>query len=159
MLKKYWHKNKKNLWIGLKILIGILAIGKIAFLLNAPFIIGPLAASCGLVFTVPNAPAARVRNIMCGHIIAAILGIILFYFFGGSLIVIAIAGALSVILMELTKGVHPPACATAVIAVISQANVLFAMDIFIGALALIFIGALLNNMHVIKQYLKNKYCQ
>lgn len=149
-MKEYWNKNKIYIWIGLKILIGILLIGEIASILNAPLIIGPLAASCGLVFTVPHAPAARARNVILGHLIAVVIGLVALHFLGATIFAISITGALSVVLMELTKNVHPPACATAVITVISQAKVLFVMDVAIGASALILAALLLNNLQQIK---------
>lgn len=145
-MKEYWNKNKAHLWIGLKILVVIFLIGKMASILNAPFIIGPLTASCGLVFTVPYAPAARARNVMLGHLIAVVIGLAMLHFLGATIFAISITGALSIVLMELTKNVHPPACATAVITVISQANVLFAMDVVIGASVLILTAFLLNNL-------------
>lgn len=145
-MKEYWNKNKVHLWIGLKILLGIFLIGKMSSILNAPLIIGPLTASCGLVFTVPHAPAARARNVMLGHLIAVVIGLAMLHFLGATIFAISITGALSIVLMELTKNVHPPACATAVITVISQAKILFAMDVVIGASVLILTAFLLNNL-------------
>lgn len=150
-MKRLWNNNKQNLGVGLKILIGILAISMLAHILKADTIVGSLAASCGLIFTVPSASSSRFSNILVAHLIAATIGLVIFCFLGNNVIAISIAGALTVLAMEWSKKIHPPACATAVVAVISQAKFIFAVDIALGAILLICITIFLNSFAKIKR--------
>lgn len=151
-MKEYRQKARQNIWVGLKIFIGILIISILGHALKSELIIGPLAASCGLVFTAPTALTARYKNICLGHFIAVFIGLIMVYVFGGGVFSIAIAGALALLIMEFTKNIHPPACATAVIAVIGHAKILFMMDIMIGVFLLICVAEFFNNIIKIKKY-------
>lgn len=91
---------------------------------NIPTIIGSYGASSILAFNAINVPLAQPRNILFGHIMAAIIGVgvcKLFglseggkehYYVGG-----ALAVAIASVIMFWSNTIHPPAGATALIAV------------------------------------------
>ncbi|KAJ2128201.1 hypothetical protein GGF48_002953 [Coemansia sp. RSA 921] len=87
---------------------------------NLPFAIAPAGASAVLIFAVPASPLAQPRNVIVGHIIAALVGTFahaLFLHVEDSLRWLSGALAVSVAigLMGLTNCYHPPAGATAFI--------------------------------------------
>ncbi|KAK5988551.1 Transmembrane protein [Cladobotryum mycophilum] len=92
---------------------------------NVPVIVGSFGAAAVLEFYAIEAPLAQPRNAIVGQLIAAIIGVAVGKLFllsddfetikwvGG-----AIACASATALMALTKTVHPPAGATALLAVV-----------------------------------------
>ena len=143
-----WRKifHPSPLWIGVRIFIGICILCGIASWLEAPLIIAPLAASCGLVFTNPVAQTGSARHVIVGHAIAMIIGLLASYSNLNGIGGIACAGVFTVLLMEWTHTVHPPACATAVIVVANHAKIGFALHIMVGAIALMLTAFLLNKL-------------
>ncbi|WP_295124452.1 HPP family protein [uncultured Chitinophaga sp.] len=81
------------------------------------FLIGSFGASSVLIYGVVNSPLAQPRNLIGGHLISAVIGVIFHKIFpqevwlGG-----ALAVALSIVAMQITKTLHPPGGATALIA-------------------------------------------
>lgn len=88
------------------------------------FLIGPFGASCVLLFGLPDSPLSKERNLFCGHLIGAFIGVTVAAFFtDGSPMAAALAVSLTITAMKLTKTVHPPAGATALVAVIGSENI------------------------------------
>ncbi|KAJ2297301.1 hypothetical protein IWW54_006804 [Coemansia sp. RSA 2705] len=87
---------------------------------HLPFAIAPAGASAVLIFAVPASPLAQPRNVIFGHMIAALMGTFMhalfkhvaesFRWMPGSLAV-----GISIGLMGLTNCYHPPAGATALL--------------------------------------------
>ncbi|KAH3673193.1 hypothetical protein WICMUC_003811 [Wickerhamomyces mucosus] len=94
---------------------------------NTPIIVASYGATAILAFNAINAPFSQPRNIFIGHVLASILGVCIcklfelsvegrnHFYVGG-----AIAVGLSSVVMFLTNTIHPPAGATALIAVIDE---------------------------------------
>lgn len=72
----------------------------------------------------------------------------MFGLFGASLIGVALGVALAVILMKLTKTIHPPAGATALLgATVSDGNVMWIVaPVLVGALIMLGIALVINNL-------------
>ncbi|QQG66734.1 HPP family protein [Desulfobulbus oligotrophicus] len=82
-------------------------------------LIGSFGASAVLVYGAVRSPLAQPRNLVGGHILSAFVGVAACQWFGSSLwLAAAIAVSTSIALMHLTKTLHPPGGATALIAVI-----------------------------------------
>ena len=82
------------------------------------WLIPPFGASLVLVMAVHDSPLAQPRNVFFGHILSASSGVFLFYLLGNSPISIALALSLAIILMMITKTIHPPAGANPIIAIL-----------------------------------------
>ncbi|KAJ2157226.1 hypothetical protein GGF46_004651 [Coemansia sp. RSA 552] len=87
---------------------------------HLPFAIAPAGASAVLIFGVPSSPLAQPRNVIVGHMIAALIGVFMHALFKHSpesfhWMPAALAVGISIGLMGLTNCYHPPAGATAFI--------------------------------------------
>ncbi|UYQ95321.1 HPP family protein [Chitinophaga horti] len=116
------------------------------------FLIGSFGASSVLIYGVINSPLAQPRNLVGGHLISAIIGVICHKLFptelwlGG-----AIAVALSIVAMQITKTLHPPGGATALIANMGTPRIeslgfLYVLcPVLTGVLILLAVALLVNN--------------
>ncbi|MDD4801933.1 MAG: HPP family protein [Syntrophomonas sp.] len=98
------------------ILLGMAIISYISYRYDAQFLIPSFASSAVMLFFSYNNPLAQPRNILGGHLVAAIAGIITHYFWANSWWAITLAVVLAAFLMIVTKTLHPPGGATAIIA-------------------------------------------
>lgn len=104
--------------------ISIPTIGGNAPLSAKLFLIGSFGASAALLYAAPQAEFAQPRNIVFGQLIAAFMGVAAYKLLGGNVGVAAgIAVAAATIVMQVTGCLHPPAGATALIAVLGPAKV------------------------------------
>jgi CBS-domain-containing membrane protein len=82
-------------------------------------LIGSMGASAVLVYGAIKSPLAQPRNLIGGHVISGIVGVLSFQLFQGNVILAsAVAVSLAITVMALTRTIHPPGGATALIAVI-----------------------------------------
>ncbi len=88
----------------------------------SPLLLASLGGSAVFLFGLTRAPAAQPRALIGGHLGAAAIGIICYQCFGDALWVYALAEALTLAYMLLTKTVHPPAGANPVIMVYGHAG-------------------------------------
>jgi len=154
---------KEIFWSWLGSLIGI---GTCAYLSGLyfeprelPLLFGPLGASAVLVFAANKSPLAQPRNLIGGHIIAGLIGVAAFRLFGQvNWLAAALAVSFAIAAMLLTKTLHPPAGATALIAVTGgeKIHALGFLYPFLpagaGALILLIVALLFNNLLQHRKY-------
>jgi CBS-domain-containing membrane protein len=94
------------------------------------------------VFALPDSPLARPRNVIGGHAISTLTGLIVYHTSGNHIWSLAIAVALSIYLMQLTDTLHPPAGADPIVVIVAGAgwSFLFA-PVIAGAVILVGIAA------------------
>lgn len=81
------------------------------------FLIGSFGASSVLVYGVIQSPLAQPRNLIGGHLVSAVVGVTVQKFAPDVLYITApLAVSLAIVLMQITKTLHPPGGATALIA-------------------------------------------
>ncbi|MBD8490875.1 HPP family protein [Echinicola sp. CAU 1574] len=149
---------------------GFLGIGMIAFVqselhhlsqLENVFLIGSFGASAVLVYGATNSPLAQPRNLILGHTVSAFVGVSVLKTIGHLDIfwlTCALAVSLSIIVMQILKALHPPGGATALIAVIGTSKIkalgyLYVFSpVFTGALILLLIALLINNIPQERHY-------
>ncbi|QEZ89797.1 HPP family protein [Aliarcobacter cibarius] len=138
---------------------------------NLVLVLSSFGASAVLVYGAVNSTLAQPKNLIGGHLISAIVGVISYKIFASNLyLAAAIAVSTSIIIMQLTLTLHPPGGATALIAVIGneQIHELGFFYIFIpvlsGAIILFLIAFVINNIPKnrtyptsYKQFLKKYY--
>ncbi|EIE20895.1 HPP family protein+B94, partial [Coccomyxa subellipsoidea C-169] len=125
---------------------------------NLPLLYASFGASAVLVFGVISSPLAQPRNLVGGQVLSAVVGCAIRLALKDVLWVSAALGmSLALVVMMLTKTVHPPGGATALIA--ATANPLrpwqgfqFVVCIFIGSLGMLLVALLFNNLHPKKRY-------
>jgi len=175
MIKAYFSKMKGGaksppgigagevLWSWTGAFIGIGICGYLSAKYFEPadltLIIGSFGASAVLVYGAIKSPLAQPRNLMGGHIISALTGVACYQLFGGTLWVAGAMGvSFAIALMLITKTLHPPGGATALIAVIGGEKVhalgyLYAfIPAGLGALILLTVALLVNNLSGNRRY-------
>jgi CBS domain-containing membrane protein len=117
------------------------------------FLIGSFGASAALLFGAPRAPLAQPKSLILGQLIAATCGVSAFKLVGGDLgLAAGLAVGSATAIMLLTGSLHPPAGATALIAVLGPAKVhalgyeYVLSPVLIGVLILLVTAVLINNL-------------
>lgn len=140
-------------WAFVGSIIGIGIVTYLTFLRGVPVLVASLGASACLVYGVPAAPFAQPRNAIIGHVVSAVIGVAFYQFFGNTWYIAALSVGMAVAVMVRTRTVHPPAGATALIAVITQQDWLFPiMPVGVGICILVVVGILVNNIAANRQY-------
>jgi CBS domain-containing membrane protein len=158
---------KEHLWTFLGSFVGIGLIGFISSRYFTAsdnlFLIGSFGASSVLIYGVINSPMAQPRNLVGGHVICALVGVTLYKFIPGQLwLSSALAVSISIVLMQITKTLHPPGGATALIANIGSAKIhalgyLYVLNpVLSGAVILLTVAIIFNNRTSHRQYPNNK---
>lgn len=151
------------LWSWVGSFLGIAAVGLIHYRLLDPaglvLIIGSFGASAVLVYGAVRSPLAQPRNLVGGHVLSAAVGVAAYKLLGGApWLASALAVATAIALMHLTRTLHPPGGATALIAVIGGDSVhrlgflYVAVPAALGAAVLLVVGLLVNNIPKNRRY-------
>lgn len=128
---KYWYLKeilRKNVII--TCLSSFLAISGIGFLSelflessDMFFLIGSFGASAVILFAMPKGPLSKPKSLFGGHLISAFIGVTVAKFIPDPIFAAALAVSLSIAIMKLTDTIHPPAGASALIAVIGSQKI------------------------------------
>ncbi|AYN67503.1 HPP family protein [Euzebyella marina] len=87
-------------------------------------LIGSFGATGVLIYGAIHSPLAQPRNLMGGHIFSAIVGVSVALLLGDILwLAAALSVAISILVMQISKTLHPPGGATALIAVIGSEKI------------------------------------
>ncbi|WP_082830846.1 HPP family protein [Cochleicola gelatinilyticus] len=119
---------KEQFWsfIGAFVGIGLIAFIQSFYLpeLENVLLIGSFGASSVLIFAAIQSPLTQPRNFIGGQIISGLIGVTIFKFFPEIIWITApLAVATSILAMQITKTLHPPGGATALIAVIGTEKI------------------------------------
>lgn len=123
------------------------------------YLIGSFGASSVLVYGVIQSPLAQPRNLIGGHLVSALIGVTVQKFAPDVLWITApLAVSLSIVFMQITKTLHPPGGATALIAVTGSAELknlgywYVVSPVLVGSLILLFVALFFNNITSNRQY-------
>lgn len=118
-----------------------LAISFLGLLVNAThlaLLIPPFGASCALLFAAPASPLAQPKNVVGGHLLAAIAGLLMVSLFGPGVAAMAAGVGLAIAAMVLTDTLHPPAGANPIVVALASPGWIFLLTpILLGTLLLI----------------------
>jgi len=130
--------------------------------LDNVFLIGSFGASSVLIYGAIQSPLAQPRNLVGGHLISAIVGVSIAQLLPDIIWLTApLAVSLSIVLMQISKTLHPPGGATALIAVIGSEKIkalgfLYVLSpVLSGVLILLLIALVFNNLTVNRRYPTN----
>jgi CBS domain-containing membrane protein len=158
---------KEHFWsfLGSFVGIGILAyIQAIHFKGNdAVYLIGSFGASSVLIYGIIQSPFSQPRNLVGGHLISAFVGVTV-HKLAPDIIWLAapLAVSFSIILMQMTKTLHPPGGATALIAIIGSDKIkelgyMYVISpVLVGVTILLIVALLFNNMTTNRYYPTHK---
>ncbi|HXX54102.1 MAG TPA: HPP family protein [Thermodesulfovibrionales bacterium] len=175
MMKEYFSKMKGGAksppgvgiaemawsWIGAVIGVGICGYLSANYFepKDLTLLIGSFGASAVLLYGAIKSPLAQPRNLLGGHILAGIIGVACYKMFGATpWMAGAFAASFAIVAMLLTKTLHPPAGATALIAVIGGDKIhalgfLYAfVPAGLGALILLVVALAVNNLSRNRKY-------
>jgi CBS-domain-containing membrane protein len=131
-------------WLG-----GALAIACVASTgnwLSLSLLLGSFGASCVLVFGYPDLPFSQPRNLVGGHLLSSLVGLLLLQAFGPQWWALALAVGTAIALMMATRTVHPPAGSNPVIIFLAQPGWGFLLfPTLTGALLLMLVALVYNN--------------
>lgn len=127
--------------------VGMAVITYLAMTADIPILVASFGASACLIFAVPHGPFSQPRNVILGHTVAALVGVAVVNILGCTWYgaALAVGGAIAAMLYSGT--LHPPAAATALIAVMTQQGFLYLfMPVAAGAAILSFAGLIFNRL-------------
>jgi CBS-domain-containing membrane protein len=117
------------------------------------FLIGSFGASAALLYGAPHSDFAQPRNLVVGQLVAALVGVTAFKLLGAHLgLAGALAVATTIAILQITHSLHPPAGATALIAVLGPAQVhrlgyeFVLTPVLAGSLILLAVAVIMNNL-------------
>ena len=111
------------------------------------WLIPPFGASMVLVMAVHESPLAKPKNILLGHILSALSGVIILYSIGDNFLALGIAVALAVFVMIITDTIHPPAGANPIIVILTGQGISFVLfPVAVGAFMLVVFAYLYNKL-------------
>eukprot|EP01100_Stratorugosa_tubuloviscum_P009337 TRINITY_DN390_c1_g1_i1.p1 TRINITY_DN390_c1_g1~~TRINITY_DN390_c1_g1_i1.p1 ORF type:complete len:225 (+),score=37.81 TRINITY_DN390_c1_g1_i1:132-806(+) len=130
---------------------------------NFPFFYAGFASSTILVYSGPTSPFAQPRNLVFGHFLSALIGVIIrtiletiphyqkIVWLGG-----VIAVVLATFVMMYTKTIHPPAGGTVLTAVLTKSVIdigfIYLAFVLIGTLIILLVGLVFLNIPKTTRY-------
>jgi len=158
---------KEHFWTFLGSFFGIGILGFIqSKYLNATdnvLLIGSFGASSVLIYGVINSPLAQPRNLIGGHVLSAIVGVTIHKIIPNEIwLSSALAVSISILVMQMTKTLHPPGGATALIANVGSAKIItlgywyVLCPVLSGATILLLVAIFFNNRTAHRSYPRNK---
>jgi CBS-domain-containing membrane protein len=144
-------------WSWLGGFLGIAVLGYAHF--NVPdrsdalMLITAFGSSAVIVFGDKESRSAQPRNLIGGHVLSALVGVLSYKILSDQpWLAASVATAVSIVVMRLTKTLHPPGGATALLAVVGTDGIhnlgffYVVSPVAIGAAVLLLFGLTINNI-------------
>ena len=94
-----------------------------------------------------ESPLAKPTNILLGHVLSALSGVIVLYLIGDHFIALGLAVGLAIFVMIVTNTIHPPAGANPIIVILTGQGISFVLfPVAVGALMLVLFAYLYNKL-------------
>ncbi|WP_460613005.1 HPP family protein [Hymenobacter seoulensis] len=158
---------REHLWTFLGSFVGIGLLGWLNSTFLSPtdnlFLIASFGASSVLIYGIINSPLAQPRNLMGGHVLCALVGVTVQQQLPHPLwLAAALAVSVSIVLMQVTRTLHPPGGATALMAVIGSEKLkalgywYVVSPVLSGVIILFLVALIFNNATTHRSYPANK---
>lgn len=151
------------LWSWTGAFLGIAAVAYINFNRlegsDLVMVIGSFGASAVLIYGAIKSPLAQPRNLLGGHMFSAVIGVACYQLMNDHMwLASSAAVATAIAIMHITKTLHPPGGATALIAVIGSEKI-HSLGYFyalipagLGAAVMLIVALLINNIPKNRRY-------
>lgn len=140
-------------WLGSFIAAAVISV--LAYITSQPLILGSFGASIFVLFILPDTPFAQPRNVIGGHVISTLSGLVFFHLVSPEWWSMSLALATALSLMQLLRVAHPPAGSNPFIVFLSSANWDFLiMPTLVGAILLVMVALFYNNLSSQRSYPK-----
>lgn len=155
--------NEEIVWSWIGSFLGIAAVAWVSQLylagLDRTLMIGSFGASAVLVYGAVRSPLAQPRNLIGGHMLSAIIGVLCWKLLNQNMwLAESMAVATAIALMHATRTLHPPGGATALIAVVGSPAIhqmgfwYVLYPAAVGPLILLLVALLVNNIPASRRY-------
>ncbi|RPD47115.1 HPP family protein [Hymenobacter sediminis] len=159
---------KEHFWTFVGSFAGIGLLGWLhSSLLSASdniFLIASFGASSVLIYGIINSPLAQPRNLIGGHVLCALVGVTVQRYLPLPMwVTAALAVSSSIVLMQVTRTLHPPGGATALMAVIGSDKLkalgygFVLCPVLTGVVILLLVAIVFNNATSHRSYPTNKH--
>ena len=120
------------------------------------FLIASFGSTMVLLYGYPESPFAQPKNIIFGHLITSIVGIIFLNFFSLPVyLTLPLAVGFGVALMIMANVTHPPAGGNPIIVIMGSVSIDYLlMPVLVGSLIIVAFGTILNKFILKKEYPK-----
>lgn len=156
--KQRWHHRRLNVKrifsSSLGSMLGIGAVAYLSAITGQGFLIPPLGASCFIAFVIPESAFAQPRNIIGGHLLSSMIGLLFSYTLGMQWWSFALAVSIAIAAMQILRILHPPAAADPILLMMQGA---ISWDILLtsvlgGSITLAVIATLFNKLIIQHRY-------
>ncbi|WP_371377732.1 HPP family protein [Sporomusa aerivorans] len=137
-------------------MIGIGTIAYVSAITGVNFIMPPLGATCFIAFVIPDSAFARPRNIIGGHLVSSMIGIVCSYVFGLHWWTYALGVGVAIAAMQILRILHPPAAANPLLVMLEGGVPLdfLLAPVLIGSGTLSLVAALYNKLVTKHRYFR-----
>lgn len=127
--------------------LGVAATGYLAALLDVRYLIVSFGSTAVLVFGAPESRFAQPRNVVVGHLVGLLVGLVFLALLGSAWWSMALALGVAVGLMHATKTLHPPPGTTLIAIIVERPDWAEAFyPTMAGSLILVILAAVFNNL-------------
>ena len=130
---------------------GFVCIGFLSYLNmsidGSIWLIPPFGASMVLVMAVHESPLAQPKNLILGHVLSALSGVLIYTLLGQTFYALGAGVALAIFVMMITNTIHPPAGANPIIVILGGKSISFVLlPVAVGALIIIIFAMIYNKV-------------
>ena len=130
-------------------------VGYLAYISKQPIIMGSFGASIFVLFVLPDSPFAQPRNVIFGHFVTTLIGLIFYHLISSDWWSMALALALAIAAMQYFRVPHPPAGSNPFIVFLlgAQWDYLW-MPTLLGSILIVIVALFYNNLSNERSYPK-----
>ncbi len=157
--QKWYHRRlniKRIFTSSIGSMLGIGTVAYVSTITGVNFIMPPLGATCFIAFVIPDSAFAQPRNIIGGHVISSIVGILCSYCFGQQCWAYALGVGVAIAAMQLLRILHPPAAANPILVMLEwglSLDILLA-PVLIGSSILALVAVIFNKFVIKHRYFR-----
>ncbi|KOF21381.1 hypothetical protein AC244_08570 [Ensifer adhaerens] len=147
----------RGLVAGIGGVVAIATVGALTNIVGEPLLMAPFGASCVLIFSVAGSPLSQPANVVGGHFIATLVGLIMRAIFPNEWWAVGLAVGAAIALMAALRITHPPAGANPLVVFASDPGFEFLLfPVFTGSLVLVGVGTLFHRFGKVEYPLLRK---
>lgn len=118
--------------------LAIWLLAQAAALSHLALLAAPFGASCVLLFALPQSPLAQPRNVIGGHVLSTLVGLLVLTFVGQGPLACGLGVGLAIFVMQISATMHPPAGGDPIVVILTGATWTFlGFPILVGTVLLV----------------------
>ena len=138
---------KAMLAAGFGAAVAVIIVAGLSQITTMAMLFAPLGATCILLFSIPASPLSQPINVVGGHFISALIGVVGHFILPANFVLDGLVVGAALMAMMALRIVHPPAGATALVAYITATSWLFlAFPILLGSVVLVALATIYHRL-------------